>query len=32
LKTHLKASPGVTKEVEVKGETKQDFTVEIPAQ
>jgi hypothetical protein len=32
LKTHGKASPGLTKETEVKGDTKQDFTVEIPAQ
>jgi hypothetical protein len=32
LKTHLKASPGVTKEVEVKGSATQDFTIDAPAQ
>ena len=31
LKTHLK-NIGVTKETEVKGDTKQDFTIELPAQ
>jgi hypothetical protein len=32
LKTHGKASPGVTKEIEVKGSVKQDFTIDAPAQ
>jgi plastocyanin len=32
LKTHGKASLGVTKEIEVKGDAKQDFTVDAPAQ
>lgn len=32
LKTHVKASVGVTKEIEVKGDAKQDFTIDAPAQ